>query len=89
MLNNKYVFYAFKGIKCAVAFLIVKTAIEMIIKMDKKLFPTLMLILVTVLSIIFELYNINFSSIYFIIIGAILGAIIHSKKVVEDNHDLS
>ena len=37
--NNKYVQYAFVGIKAAVAFLIIKAGINMVVKMKKKLLP--------------------------------------------------
>lgn len=72
-IANKYVSYAFIGIKCAVAFLIIKAGIEMIIKMNKKIFYIILLIITIALMIIFELFSINFSSIYLIIIGGFLG----------------
>ena len=72
-IQNKYVAYAFLGIKCAVAFLITKTAIEMILKIKKTAFNIILLTLVTITMIIIDLFSINFSSIYLIIAGGIIG----------------
>lgn len=83
-LANKYVAYAFVGIKAAVAFLILKAALGMVKKIEKKVIPILVFIIVLTLMIVFELFAINFSSIILILIGGIIGivynAIITSKK---------
>ena len=50
-IQNKYVAYAFIGIKCAVAFLITKTGIEMFIKMKKKVLNILLFLLCRYLNI--------------------------------------
>ena len=82
----KYVKYAFVGIKCAVAILIIKAAINMFKSTTKNIFSISCFIVVFVLMILFELFNINFSSIYFIIIGGILGIVIYS--LIERRKDL-
>ena len=83
-LANKYVAYAFIGIKACVAFLITKAAINMILKTKKKALPIIMLVLVCVLMILFEIFNISFSSIILILIGGCIGifanAITNSKR---------
>ncbi len=88
-LNIKYVQYAFVGIKCAVAFLIIKAGIDMIKKIKKNFFNYALFLIVLILLIIFELLSVSFSSIIFIIIGGILGiivnSIINSKRKVEEN----
>lgn len=82
----KYVKYAFVGIKCAVAILIIKAAINMLKSTTKNIFSISCFIVVFVLMILFELFNINFSSIYFIIIGGTLGIVIYS--LIERRKDL-
>ncbi len=72
-IANKYVAYAFSGIKCAVAFLILKAGIEMLIKMEKKLLAVLTFAVIFGAMIIFELLSVSFSSVIFIIAGGILG----------------
>ena len=86
-MANIYVMYAFIGIKCAVAFLILKAGINMIHKMKKNLFSLISLSLVIILMILFELFSISFSSIYFIIIGGILGIFIFSLKNKESKEE--
>lgn len=86
-----YVSYAFKGIKCAVAFLIIKAGLAMAKKLEKKAFTMIILFVTLALSISFELFNIDFSSIYLIIIGALLGALVYSRQKGKEieNNDLS
>ncbi len=86
-LSLVYVQYAFVGIKCAVAFLIIKAGIGMFAKMKKNIINYLLFFIVLALLIVFELTSISFSSIYLIIIGGIIGiftnAIINHKKKEE------
>ena len=86
-VSNKYVAYAFVGINCAVAFLITKAAIDMIIKMKKKVLPIIILCTVTILVTLFKVFSINFSSIYLIIIGGIIGII--SSSIANRKADKS
>lgn len=86
-LANEYVRYAFIGIKSCVAFLITKAGLEMLVKMKKNLFNVITFGVVFVLMIIFELFSINFSSIFLIICGGIasiiLSLILSIKKKEE------
>lgn len=87
-IKLEYVNYAFKGIKCAVAFLIIKAGIGMAKKVKKSWLPLSILGLTLIASLCFEIFDINFSSIYMILIGAFLGAIFYAKekgKEVEDD----
>lgn len=91
-IENKYVKYCFKGINCGVAFLIMKVAIEMILKMKKKFINIMIFVLTLISSVCFEIFNINFSSIYLILIGALLGIVAYSKNKcseMEKNNDIS
>ncbi len=76
--QNEYVKYAFSGIKAAVAFLILKTGINMVIKMKKKPYHIIAFSVVLALMILFELFAISFSAIYLIIIGGISGIVLYS-----------
>lgn len=77
-MGLEYVKYAFVGINCAVAFLILKAGLEMFLKSEKSIFNIIIFIVVVVLMISFELLSIHFSSIFLILIGGILGLIINS-----------
>ena len=87
-LSLVYVQYAFVGIKCAVAFLIIKAGIEMFIKMKKNVLNFVLFFVVLSILIVFELTSISFSSIYLILIGGTIGiianALIHRKKKEEN-----
>lgn len=83
-IENKYVAYAFYGINLAVAILIIKAGINLLIKIERKPLVIIVFIISSILLILFELFNINFSSIYFILIGGIgnmIITLINTKKV--------
>lgn len=71
--SNKYVQYAFVGIKAAVAFLIVKAGLNMVVKMKKKVLPMIVLFSVISIMILFEIFQVSFSSIILILIGGLIG----------------
>lgn len=77
-MKNKYVAYAFVGIKCAVAFLIAKAGYEMFRKIEKKPLPIITFVAMFGASIILELLSKSISSIIFIIIGGIVGIVVYS-----------
>ena len=77
-IANKYVAYAFVGIKCAVAFLILKAGVGMIMKMKKNIFNIVILCLIVGILITFELISFSFSSIFLILAGGILGLIVYA-----------
>lgn len=87
-LSLVYVQYAFVGIKCAVAFLIIKAGLGMFNKMKKSILNLVLFFFVLSLLILLELTSISFSSIVLIIIGGIIGiianSIINHKKREEE-----
>lgn len=83
-MANRYVAYAFVGIKCAVAFLILKAGINMFGKVEKSAFSVAVFSLVLACMIIFELFSVNFSSIFLIIIGGLLGIILYSSRFKKE-----
>ena len=86
-MEFKVVKYAFMGINAAVAFLIIKTGFSLLMKLEKKVLPIITFSVVFILMILFDIFVIDFSSIYYIIIGGILGiiyyAIMAPKKEVK------
>lgn len=87
-LSNEYVRHAFVGIKACVAFLITKAGLEMLVKMKKRIFNIIVFSIVFILMIVFELFSIDFSSIFLIISGGIasiiLSSILSIKKKEEE-----
>ena len=86
-MEFKVVQYAFVGINAAVAFLIIKTGISLLLKVEKKILPISTFIIVFSLMIILDILSLKFSSLYYIIIGGIIGiiyyAIVTPKKEVK------
>ena len=85
--QNQYVKYAFHGIKAAVAFLILKTGLNMFIKMKKKLYPVIAFSVVFIMMLLFEVLQISFSAIYFILIGGLAGIILYSVLNVNKKEE--
>jgi len=81
MLENKIVEYAFTGIKCAVAILIFKTGIEMLVKIKKTVFNVSVFMIVFIGMILVDIFVVDMSSILFILLGGTLSLIIYSLKV--------
>ena len=77
-MENKYVKNAFIGINACVAFLIIKTGIEMLIKMSKKPIALISFLCVFSCIITLEILAITFSAIYYIILGGVIGIIAYS-----------
>ena len=77
LLNVEAIRYAFIGIKCGVVFLLCKVAITLIISNKKDWLAVLILSVVTTLMVVFTILAVNFSAIYFILIGAVLGLLIY------------
>lgn len=78
-MENRYVAYAFSGIKCAVAFLILKAGIDLFMKLPKKIIPMAVFSVIFIVMIIFDILSVSFSSIIFIILGGLSGIILYSK----------
>ena len=56
-IENKYVAYAFYGINLAVAILIIKAGINLLIKIERKPLVIIVFIISSILLILFELFN--------------------------------
>ena len=69
--------YAFMGVKVGVVFLLLKVSITLIRQVKKDLFGVFLLLLVTVGMILVTIFAVNFSAIYFILIGAFLGLLVY------------
>ncbi|MBQ8799487.1 MAG: chromate transporter [Lachnospiraceae bacterium] len=77
-LQNKYVAYAFTGIKCGVAFLILRAGLGLFQKIEKRAIPRITFGIVFVLMILFDLFAISFSSVWFILMGGVLGIALYA-----------
>jgi chromate transporter len=78
LLEYKIVANAFLGIQAAVAILIIQAAFKMIKHIEKNILSFIILILSCVFTIIINVYSLNFSTIYLIIIGGIIGFFVYT-----------
>lgn len=77
-LEIQVVAAAFKGIKVGVSFLIFTVAINLLKQFDKMIYTFIVLITSATLLILVQFFNINLSTMWIIICGAILGILYFS-----------
>lgn len=77
ILSYQAIKYAFMGIKVGVVFLLFRAAFTLIRKLKKDWLGLTLLIFVTLAMILITIFAINFSAIYFILIGAFLGILVY------------
>lgn len=89
-LSLKYVALAFKGIRVCVTFLILSAGLKMLIESPKTAFNIIIFSLTAAAVIALSLFGINFSSVYFILISALVGLLCYlinafkAKRKVKD-----
>lgn len=76
-LSFELVQSAFKGIKVAVALLIISAAMKLSKKMPKSLSTILLTMAIFSIELVLEYFGISFSTIYFILFGAVYGIVAH------------
>ncbi|MBR5900612.1 MAG: chromate transporter [Clostridia bacterium] len=91
-IHITWVSYAFKGIQACVVFLILNAGIKMQSKIKKTAFNLTLFILTLIALITLELLAVNFSSIFFILIGGLIGLIVYligyfKNKNTSDKND--
>ena len=79
-MANTYVAYAFVGIKCAVAFLILKAGMNMLTKLEKKPLPLITFGVVFGLLLLLDVLAVELSAIVLILLGGILGICVYARK---------
>ncbi len=79
-LAFKYVALAFKGIRVGVTFLIVSAGFKMLLEVEKSPFNIVIFAITVACVILFSLFGVDFSSIFYILISALAGIIAYSVK---------
>jgi len=77
LLSYEVVQYAFMGIKCGVVFLLCKVTITLLKGNRKDWIAIIIFSVVTTLMVVFTIFAVSFSAIYFILIGAVLGLLVY------------
>lgn len=70
--------YAFMGIKCGVIFLILKTSFDLIKGIKDEIIAVIFFILTAIAMILITIFSVNFSAIFFVLIGLALGILIYA-----------
>ena len=79
-LSLSYVDYAFKGIQICVVYLIFSAGIKMLKQIKKTPFNVIILSLTIIFMILFSVFSINFSTIFFILISGVAGVVLYLLK---------
>ena len=84
LLEIEVIANAFKGIKVGVSLLIISAGIKMFIKAEKKPIPLIIIFTTIVAMILIDVFSVNFSSIFLILIGAVVGLTIYAINQYRD-----
>lgn len=82
-LSLTLVAYAFKGIQVAVCYLILSAGIKMFKKSKKTAFSITLYILTIALFVTLTLLGKNFSTIFYILAGAVIGIVIYVISLIQ------
>ena len=83
-LENTYFAAAFRGIQICVVFLIVRAGITMAKKIKKTWFHILVFLATFLTMVLLSLFAVNFSSIFYILIGGALGLFVYSIGYIKE-----
>ncbi len=83
-LENKYFAAAFRGIQVCVVFLIVRAGFTMAKKIKKSWFSILVFLATFITMTLLSLFAVNFSSIFYILIGGAMGLLVYSIGYIKE-----
>ena len=82
-LEIPWVASAFRGIQACVVFLIISAGVKMLRRIKKTAFNVAVMAITLVLTVVFSLLSVSFSSIFYIIISGMLGLAIYSVRYIK------
>ena len=90
-LSLTLVEYAFKGIQICVVYLILTAGLKMLKQMKKTVFNMIIILVTLICMVVFSLFAVKFSTIFYILISGICGVVVYliGKVRREKKHDLS
>jgi len=83
-LSLTYVKYAFMGIQACVAYLIISAGVKMFIKMKKTVLSIVLFTITTVCLICLTLFAVSFSTIFYILIGGVVGLTVYLISFIKE-----
>ena len=90
-LSLTLVAYAFKGIQICVVYLILTAGPKMLKQIKKTVFNMIIISITLICMVVFSLFAVKFSTIFYILISGICGVVVYllGKIRKEKKHDLS
>ena len=90
-LSLTLVAYAFKGIQICVVYMILTAGLKMLKQMKKTVFNMIIISITLICMVVFSLFAVKFSTIFYILISGICGVVVYliGKFGREKKHDLS
>ena len=90
-LSLTLVEYAFKGIQICVVYLILTAGLKMLKQMKKTVFNMIIISITLICMVVFSLFAVKFSTIFYILISGICGVVVYLLGRIrkEKKHDLS
>ena len=85
-LEIKWVASAFKGIQACVIFLILTAGVKMLKKIKKTAFNVAVMVITFSAMLLFSLFSVSFSSIFYILIFGALGLVIYTARYLKKRH---
>ena len=85
-IEISWVASAFKGIQTCVIFLIFSAGLKMLRKIKKTPFNIVVMFVTFILSVLFSLLSIRFSSIFYILIFAVIGLVFYSVGYIKNKN---
>ncbi|MCQ2387440.1 MAG: chromate transporter, partial [Clostridia bacterium] len=82
-LSLKFVAYAFMGIRVAVGFIILSAGVKIFKKIEKNVFNILLFSITVILMILFDLFAVSFSSVFYILIGGFIGLVVYLFSIIK------
>ena len=86
-LEIKWVASAFRGIQVCVVFLILTAGLKMLKKIKKTVFNVVVMLITFCAMMLFSLFSVSFSSIFYILIFGTLGLAIYSVRHLKGGRD--
>jgi chromate transporter len=83
-MANKYVAYAFVGIRCAVAFLILKAGFNLLSKAGKKPLPMITFSVLFITLLVLEWFAVSISAIVWILAGGAIGIYAYALRSAKE-----
>ncbi|MBE7087731.1 MAG: chromate transporter [Clostridiales bacterium] len=76
-IQIEWVGYAFQGIRACVAYLILSAGIKMFKHLKKNFFNLALFVAAGIVMILFTIFSVNFSSIFYVLIGGGIGLVVY------------